>query len=324
MFSRSARWRILTANPAIMGNPTCFVDQDDTLAYFSNWGSAVDIAAPGACILSTFPIEEGSYGTISGTSMASPHAAGALALLASRNNPGNATDVNNLYNQVKNAGNLNWTDDSGDGIKERLLDVSNITLFNPVLVAGSGGGEPPANQPPAADFSITTNGLVVTFTDTSTDTDGSIASWAWTFGDGATSTAQNPSHTYAAAGTYTVTLTVADDDGATGTVSKSVAVSSQAQTVTVASLAGSSTTVNKNFWKATVVVAIDPALMGAAVSGTWDDGTTANCTTDGLGQCSVSRNVRTTTAFITFTINNVSLPGYEYVLGVTSVTVNKP
>jgi subtilisin len=41
---------------------------------------------------------------------------------------------------VKNAGNFNWTDDSGDGIKEPLLDVSNTTLFNPVLVAGSGGG----------------------------------------------------------------------------------------------------------------------------------------------------------------------------------------
>jgi subtilisin len=117
---------------------TCRTDVDDTLADFSNWGSAVDIAAPGVCILSTYPLEKGEYGTISGTSMASPHAAGALALLASRNNPGNAADVSNLYNQVKNAGNTNWVDDSGDGIKEKLLDVSNATLFNPVLVPGSG------------------------------------------------------------------------------------------------------------------------------------------------------------------------------------------
>jgi subtilisin len=112
---------------------TCRADVDDTLADFSNWGSVVDIAAPGVCILSTYPIEQGSYGTISGTSMASPHVAGALAILASRNNPGNAAAVANLYSQVINAGNLNWTDDSGDGVKERLLDVSNATLFNALL-----------------------------------------------------------------------------------------------------------------------------------------------------------------------------------------------
>ena len=124
-----------------LGSPTCRADQDDTLADFSNWGSAVDIAAPGVCILSTFPIEQGEYGTISGTSMASPHVAGALAILASKSNPGNAADVSNLYNTVTSNGNLNWTDDSGDGVKERLLDVSNTTVFSPVLVSsGSGGG----------------------------------------------------------------------------------------------------------------------------------------------------------------------------------------
>ncbi len=128
--------------PGGNGSPTCRTDQDDTLADFSNWGNAVQIAAPGVCILSTFPIEQGEYGTISGTSMASPHAAGALALLASANNPSNATDVFNLYDQVINAGNFDWTDDSGDGIKEPLLDVSNTTLFNPVLIPGGGGGDP--------------------------------------------------------------------------------------------------------------------------------------------------------------------------------------
>ena len=135
---RSARWPTSTACPAA-GQPTCRADQDDTLADFSNWGPEIDIAAPGVCILSTYPLEQGEYGTISGTSMASPHAAGALALLASTNNPANATDVYNLYNQVKAAGNYNWTDDSGDGIQEPLLDVSNTAIFNPVLVPGTGG-----------------------------------------------------------------------------------------------------------------------------------------------------------------------------------------
>ncbi len=40
-------------------------------------------------------------------------------------------------NTLISNGNSNWTDDSGDGIKERLLDVSNTTVFAPRMVAGS-------------------------------------------------------------------------------------------------------------------------------------------------------------------------------------------
>lgn len=40
-----------------------------------------DIGAPGGAIYSTYPLESGGYATISGTSMSSPHVAGAVALL---------------------------------------------------------------------------------------------------------------------------------------------------------------------------------------------------------------------------------------------------
>jgi subtilisin len=216
--------------PGGLGSPTCRTDQDDTLADFSNWGSAVDIAAPGVCILSTYPLERGEYGTISGTSMASPHVAGALALLTSASKPTNDTGVYSLYTQVKNAGNYNWTDDSGDGIQEPLLDVS---TFTPVLVPGSGGGGGVPNQSPTANFTYTTLGLTASFTDTSSDSDGTISSWRWNFGDGATSEHQNPSHTYATAGTYTVNLIVTDDDGATATINQNVTVSTSDSGITL-------------------------------------------------------------------------------------------
>jgi PKD repeat protein len=203
------------------GSPTCRTDQDDTLADFSNWGSAVDIAAPGVCIFSTYPLERGEYGTLSGTSMASPHVAGALALLASRNNPNSAADVGNLYTALQSEGNFDWTDDSGDGVKETLLDVSDRTVFNPALIPG---GDGTTNSPPAASFTYSCANLTCIFTDTSTDSDGSVMSWSWGFGDGATSTEQSPSHPYAGGGTYSVTLLVTDDDGATSALSQSVEV----------------------------------------------------------------------------------------------------
>jgi len=55
---------------------------DDTLAPFSNYGTTnVDLAAPGADILSTIP--GGGFDYFDGTSMASPHVAGAAALVLS-------------------------------------------------------------------------------------------------------------------------------------------------------------------------------------------------------------------------------------------------
>ncbi|MEK7790628.1 MAG: S8 family serine peptidase, partial [Deltaproteobacteria bacterium] len=58
--------------------PSTSFGEDDTLASFSNFGSAVDVAGPGVDILSTLP--RGLYGKKSGTSMAAPHGTGVVAL----------------------------------------------------------------------------------------------------------------------------------------------------------------------------------------------------------------------------------------------------
>ena len=113
-------------------------DVDDTFADFSNYGSDVDIIAPGKCILSTKRGQ--TYGYSSGTSMAAPLVTGAAALYK-------ATRPNAPPSEVRWAlqylGNRDWkTTTDPDGRPDILLDVSRIVPlgdFAPTAVAAGRG-----------------------------------------------------------------------------------------------------------------------------------------------------------------------------------------
>ena len=83
---------------------------DDTLDRFSNYGSVIDLATPSAKIYSTY--KRNTYATMSGTSMATPHIAGAAALYLS-SQPGDSPTT--VRNALLNGGSTSVTSCDGKG-----------------------------------------------------------------------------------------------------------------------------------------------------------------------------------------------------------------
>jgi subtilisin family serine protease len=85
---------------------------DDSLSEFSNFGLSVDVAAPGYEIYSTWI--GGGYSSASGTSMASPHAAGVAALVLAENPALAPADVGDLLEAVGECADGTTAEDDGD------------------------------------------------------------------------------------------------------------------------------------------------------------------------------------------------------------------
>jgi subtilisin family serine protease len=171
-------------------------DHNDIRALFSNFGlSSVDLAAPGTNIWSTYL--DGTYALMSGTSMATPHVSGVVALVKSVNPSLTAVQIKNI---------ILSTVDSKDSLNGKVASGGRLNAYKAVL----------ASNPPIADFTGTprsgTIPLTVAFSDHSANLP---TTWLWSFGDGNTlnSTVQNPVHTYLTPGNFTVSLTASNAAG---------------------------------------------------------------------------------------------------------------
>lgn len=169
----------------------------------SNYGSCVELFAPGSNITSA--TKGGGTAAWNGTSMATPHVAGALALVTSANPGISVADANA---KVLDTATVNKVSDPKDS-PNRLLYVKDLGARDP--------GAPTASF--TASCSSTTPSCSFDAS-ASSDPDGTVSSYAWEFGDGKTGSGVKPSHTYSTAGAYTVKLTVTDNSGKTATTSR--------------------------------------------------------------------------------------------------------
>ncbi|MFG2998451.1 S8 family serine peptidase [Streptomyces sp. NPDC048340] len=118
----------------------------DAKASYSNYGSILDIFAPGSSITSSWGTGDTATNTISGTSMASPHVAGAAALYLSQN-PGSTPAQ--IRDGLVAASTPNVVTSPGTGSPNRLLNV------------GAGGTVPPGPRfENTADYAINDNSTV--------------------------------------------------------------------------------------------------------------------------------------------------------------------
>lgn len=177
----------------------------DAKSGFSNYGSWIDISAPGSAIYSTVP--NSGYQIKQGTSMSSPMVAGLAGLLKSLNPGLPPADIESCI----------------------LSTADNIDAANPSYVGDLGAGRINAfaamncvyatlNWAPEAAFQAISSvniieGQTVTFQDLSVY---NPTTWSWSFTGGTPSTfnGQNPGPiTYNTAGTYAVSLTVTNANG---------------------------------------------------------------------------------------------------------------
>jgi len=190
-----------------------------TIASFSSRGPSAyghapytkpNLSAPGVSICSSVPTN-GWNCTYSGTSMASPHTAGAVALIWSAC-PSYVGQIDSTFQLLQNntdappAGNCGNPGDGGNytygyGYLNALKAVQACaTACDPVTNAAF-------TWTPTSPFA----GQQVTFNGTADGT--APISYGWTFGDGGNGSGATVTHTYASAGNYTVTMTATNACG---------------------------------------------------------------------------------------------------------------
>jgi len=219
---------------------------DDAQAFFSNYGKCVDLYAPGRYITSAGRASDTSMVMKSGTSMASPHVAGAAALYLAAHPGASSGEVAQAL--VANA---------TSGVLTALGPGSPNLLLNTGFIGG--GSAPPPQPPPdttsapspepapeptpapapepapepapaeplVASFKANCSRSTCSFSANTSPGGTAPYLYTWSFGDASASSATSlvkTSHQYSAAGSYRVSVTIADAEGRSATSAQMVTV----------------------------------------------------------------------------------------------------
>lgn len=298
------------ANAITVGSST----NTDARSSFSNYGSVVDIFAPGSSIYSAYYTSNTAYATMSGTSMATPHTAGVAALYLSAN-PGASPAA--VATAIKGGGTPNKLSGLPTG-------TTNLLLYSLV-----GGTTPPPPPAPAAPTNLTANAtstsaIALTWADNATDEtgyyverlNGSLWSRIATLGANVT----GYTNTGLSAGTsYSYRVQAYNGAGASAYSNEASATTQTAPVMYM-----SAVTVTKvrsgSSWTATAVMTIRDAnnnpVSGASVRLAWSGGASGSKTgtTNTAGQVTIttSKLKYTTVTSIDLAITSMTKTGYTY------------
>jgi hypothetical protein len=289
-----------------------------------------DIMAPGQSVRSSLPGD--TYAYWGGTSMAGPHTTGLVGLLwsACPNLRGQVEQTMQVIRDtaVPLTGKIGFNC-GGDYVEGPNHDWGHGLIDALAAVQGCGDRPPAVSIVSPAEGSTVAGTVPVQIDATDTeDPTGSLtvewnvdgAGWqpaAYDSGSGYYEASWDTSTV--GDGSHTINARATDSASNEGSDSNSVTVGEPQDIMHVGDLDGDRTT-NRNKWTAIVTIAVHDASHGpvanATVSGTWSNGTTGTsaCTTDGSGQCVVSKDgILKKVPSVHLTVDNVTQTSLTYV-----------